>query len=319
MLAKFVAYFITSSNAILTDATESIVNVLASSFAFYSIYLVAQPRDLNHPYGHGKVEFFSVFVEGCLILLAGLLIVFKSVYNMLYPQQINLLISGAIIIAATGIVNYLLGYYLIGQSKKLNSLTLFADGKHLQTDAYSSAGLVAGLLLIYFTGLYYLDSILSVALGCFITFNGYKLIRRSVAGLMDESDFKLVDEVVDILNSNRKNAWIDVHNFRTQRYGADLHIDCHLTLPYYYDLNKVHEEVSHFDKLVNHNASVKTEFFIHADPCLAECCHYCRMTDCPVRSEQNGKILPGHQKTLHAIKNTSHNVSLQCSRLWPAY
>lgn len=289
MLAKFVAYFITSSNAILTDAAESIVNVLASSFAFYSIYLAAQPRDMNHPYGHGKVEFFSVFVEGCLILLAGLLIVVKSVYNILFPQQIGLLISGTIIIAATGFINYLLGYYLIRQSEKFNSLTLFADGKHLQTDAYSSAGLVAGLLLIYFTGLYYLDSILSVALGCYITFNGYKLMRKSVGGLMDESDFKVVKEVVAILNDNRKNAWIDMHNLRTQRYGIDLHIDCHLTLPYYYDLNKVHEEVSQVDKLVNRKGKVRTEFFIHADPCLAECCHYCRMENCPVRSEPKRK------------------------------
>lgn len=289
MLAKFVAYFLTSSNAILTDAAESIVNVLASSFAFYSIYLAAQPRDMNHPYGHGKVEFFSVFVEGCLILLAGVLIVLKSFYNILFPQQIGLLISGTIIIAATGLVNYLLGYYLISRSKKFNSLILFADGKHLQTDAYSSAGLVTGLLLIYFTGLYYLDSILSVALGCYITFNGYKLMRKSVGGLMDESDFNVVKEVIAILNDNRKNAWIDMHNLRTQRYGTDLHIDCHLTLPYYYDLNKVHEEVSQVDNLVNRKGSVKTEFFIHADPCLAECCHYCRMADCPVRSEPKRK------------------------------
>ncbi|MGB4773743.1 MAG: cation diffusion facilitator family transporter [Daejeonella sp.] len=285
MLAKFAAYFITSSNAILTDAAESIVNVLASSFAFYSIYLSAQPRDLNHPYGHGKVEFFSVFIEGCLILLAGILIVFKSAYNLFYPHAIQFLISGAIIIGITGIINLVLGYYLIKESKKLNSLTLFADGKHLQTDAYTSAGLVVGLLLIYFTKISYLDSVLSVFLGLYIIYNGYKLIRRSVSGLMDESDFEVVHEVVAILNAHRKNSWIDVHNLRTQRYGNELHIDCHLTLPYYFDLNQVHEEVSGLDKLVNDDLGFNIEFFIHADPCLPECCHYCRMENCPVRSE----------------------------------
>jgi cation diffusion facilitator family transporter len=285
MLAKFTAYFVTSSNAILTDAAESIVNVLASSFAFYSIYLASQPRDLNHPYGHGKVEFFSAFVEGSLITLAGVIIIFKSGYNLFQPQEIQMLISGTIIIGITGIINYVLGSYLIRQSKILHSLTLFADGKHLHSDAYTSAGLVVGLLLIHFTGISYLDSLLSILLGFYIVYNGYKLIRKSVGGLMDESDFEVVEEVIGILNNNRHDSWIDVHNLRTQRYGTELHIDCHLTLPYYFDLNRVHEEVSGVDKMVNQSARVQTEFFIHADPCLPQCCHYCRMEDCPVRSE----------------------------------
>ena len=289
MLAKFIAYFLTSSNAILTDAAESIVNVLASSFAFYSIYLSAQPRDSNHPYGHGKVEFFSVFVEGSLIFLAGAIISVKSVFNLIYPHQITAILNGALIIGATGIVNFILGYFLIGESTRLKSMTLYADGKHLLTDAYSSAGLVVGLILIYFTGLTYLDSLLSIGLGFYIIFNGYKLVRKSVSGLMDESDTDSINEVITLLNKNRKNSWIDVHNLRAQRYGHELHIDCHVTLPYYFDLNKVHEEVSSVERLTNNEALLQTEFFIHADPCLPECCHYCRMLDCPVRSEPNRK------------------------------
>jgi len=286
MIGKFTAYFITSSNAILTDAAESIVNVLASSFAFYSIYLSAVPKDLNHPYGHGKIEFFSVFVEGFLILLAGVLIIFKSVYNLFYPQEISSLADGSLIIAATGVVNFFLGSYLIREGRKYYSLTLIADGKHLKTDAYSSAALVAGLLLIYFTGIYYLDSLLSIALGLYIIFMGYKLIRKSVGGLMDESDFERIEEIIRILNDNRRDAWIDIHNFRTQRYGSEFHIDCHVTLPYYFDLNHVHEEISKIDTLVNQKEEVRTEFFIHADPCLPQCCHYCRMKNCPVRTDE---------------------------------
>jgi cation diffusion facilitator family transporter len=299
MLAKFTAYFITSSNSILTDAAESIVNILASLFAFYSIYLAARPKDQNHPYGHGKVEFFSVFIEGALIIIAGILISFKSFYNLFFPHEISDLILGTVIIGVSGLINYALGYYLIDQSEKLNSLTLFADGKHLQTDAYTSAGLVLGLILIYTTGLNYLDSILSIVIGFYIVYSGYKLVRKSVSGLMDESDFDTTDEIVAILNEHRKNSWIDVHNLRTQRYGTDIHIDCHLTLPYYFDLNKVHEEVSELDKLVNHKANSTTEFFIHADPCVPQCCHYCKMLDCSVRSEP---------KT-HDIAWTTENVS----------
>lgn len=304
MLAKFVAYFLTNSNAILTDAAESIVNVLASSFAFYSIYLATLPKDKNHPYGHGKVEFFSAFIEGVLIAIAGIIIVFKSGYDLIYPKQITQLFEGAAIIGATGVVNLILGYYLINTGKDHNSITLEADGKHLLTDAITSAGLVAGIVLIKLTGAFLLDSIISILLGLYIIFNGYQLTRRSVGGLMDESNVGLVKSIIDILQKNRKDPWIDVHNLRAQQYGSDLHIDCHITLPYYFDLNRVHQEISDMDKMINGNADRKTELFIHADPCLPACCNYCRMKECPVRQEPfRGEI----EWTIeNATKNQKH-------------
>ncbi|MEE1944094.1 cation diffusion facilitator family transporter [Pedobacter sp. KR3-3] len=285
MLAKFVAYFLTGSNAILTDAAESIVNVLASAFAFYSIYLATLPKDENHPYGHGKVELFSAFVEGILIGLAGIIIIFKSTYDLIYPNEIKQLFDGAIIIGATGVINALVGYYLIKTGKKHNSITLEADGKHLLTDSVSSAGLVVGIILIQLTGFYWLDGVISIGLGLYIVFNGYKLIRKSVGGLMDESNIELVKDIVVILQNNRQDSWIDIHNLRAQQYGADLHIDCHVTLPYYFDLTAVHQEISNIDQLINVSGSHQTELFIHADPCLPACCNYCKMQNCGVRQE----------------------------------
>ncbi|WEK20970.1 MAG: cation diffusion facilitator family transporter [Candidatus Pedobacter colombiensis] len=304
MLAKFVAYFITHSNAILTDAAESIVNVLASSFAFYSIYLATLPKDENHPYGHGKVEFFSAFIEGVLIAIAGLIIVFKSGYDLIYPRPIVQLFEGASIIGVTGVVNLIAGYYLINTGKTHKSITLEADGKHLLTDAITSAGLVVGIILIQLTEIFWLDSVISIVLGLYILYNGYKLTRRSVGGLMDESNVDLVENIIDILQKNRKDPWIDVHNLRAQQYGADLHIDCHITLPYYFDLNRVHKEVSEIDKTINGNADRKTELFIHTDPCLPACCNYCHMKECPVRQEAfRGEI----KWTLeNATKNQKH-------------
>jgi cation diffusion facilitator family transporter len=284
MLAKFTAYFITNSNFVLTDAAESVVNVVASSFAFFSIYLSAQPRDQNHPYGHGKVEYFSVFIEGALILIAGTAIIVKSTYGIFHPNVIHHLIIGAVIIGTTGIINGALGYYMIHKGKSIPSITIEADGHHLLTDMITSGGLVVGLLLIHFTRIALLDSILSILVGVYIVLTGYKLVRKSVGGLMDEADFDIVTNIVKFLGDNRRDAWIDVHNLRAQKYGNELHIDCHLTLPYYFDLNQVHEEVSLVDKMINAHAA-KTELFIHADPCLPECCHYCNMPDCPVRYE----------------------------------
>jgi cation diffusion facilitator family transporter len=162
MIAKFGAYILTASNFVLTDAAESIVNVFASSFAFFSIYLSSQPRDENHPYGHGKVEFFSVFIEGMLIGFAGLAILVKSVYGIFYPNAIHDLLRGALIIGATGIVNGGLGYYMVSKGKSLPSITIEADGRHLLTDMITSAGLVIGLLLIHFTKILLLDSLLSI-------------------------------------------------------------------------------------------------------------------------------------------------------------
>ncbi|WP_394346935.1 cation diffusion facilitator family transporter [Pedobacter metabolipauper] len=285
MLAKFIAYFITHSNAILTDALESIVNVLASGFAFYSIYLATLPKDTNHPYGHGKVEFFSAFLEGTLIGIAGIIIILKSGYDLLYPKPIFQLFEGATIIGATGIVNLIVGYFLIKTGKEHRSLTLEADGKHLLTDAVTSAGLVAGVILIQLTKIYWLDSIVSILLGLYIIYNGYQLTRHSVGGLMDESNTALVNSIIEIMQQNRKDPWIDVHNLRAQQYGADLHIDCHITLPYYFDLNEVHQEISGIDKMINGHTEHKTELFIHADPCLPACCNYCKMKLCPVRQE----------------------------------
>lgn len=284
MVAKFGAYFLTSSTFILTDAVESIVNVLASSFAFFSIYLAAQPRDENHPYGHGKVEFFSVFIEGILILIAGVAIILKATYGIFFPQAVHNLLMGAFIIGITGCINGALGYYMVAKAKALSSITLEADGKHLLTDMVTSGGLVIGLLLIHFTDILLLDSVLSILVGIYILITGYKLVRRSVGGLMDEADFKVVDNVLKILNDRRRDEWIDIHNFRAQQYGHELHIDCHVTLPNYFDLNKVHEEVTMIDKMINDEVT-KTELFIHTDPCLPDCCHYCNMPNCPIRYE----------------------------------
>ncbi|RYG18239.1 MAG: cation diffusion facilitator family transporter, partial [Chitinophagaceae bacterium] len=230
-------------------------------------------------------EFFSAFVEGVLIGIAGIIIILKSGYDLFYPPEITQLYSGAIIIGGTGLINAIVGFYLINTGKKNQSITLEADGKHLLTDAISSGGLVIGIILIQLTQIFWLDSVISIALGSYIIFNGYKLTRRSVGGLMDESNIELVAAIVKILQDNRQYSWIDVHNLRAQQYGSDLHVDCHVTLPYYFDLNTVHQEISSIDKLINVSGAYQTELFIHADPCLPACCNYCKMPNCPVRQE----------------------------------
>lgn len=149
---KFSAWFITHSVAILSDALESIINVVAGAFACYSIYLTGKPKDENHPYGHGKVEFFSIGFEGAMIFIAGCLILFKAGQYFFVPIALEDIGKGIWIIAATAFGNLILGLFLRRSGKQLSSLTISGNAQHIMTDVYSSGGLVAALLLIHFTG-----------------------------------------------------------------------------------------------------------------------------------------------------------------------
>jgi len=284
LLLKLGAYYLTSSTAILTDALESIVNVVASAFALYSIYLSNQPRDQNHPYGHGKVEFLSSGFEGTLILSAGLFILVEAVLSFFEPRTLQNLDWGLAIVAFTTAVNAFLGWQLVQNGQKTDSLALIADGRHLLTDSVSSAVVVVGIGLLWLTGQVWLDSVLSIVLSGVIIYIGFAITRQSVARLMDETDLPTLKRVVTVLNGRKSHNWIDVHNLRVQKYGADLHIDCHLTLPYYWDLEHVHNEVHVFEDALKEASNSEVEIFVHTDPCLKECCHYCRVADCPVRA-----------------------------------
>ncbi|KAA6436963.1 cation transporter [Dyadobacter flavalbus] len=280
---KFFAYYLTSSNAILSDALESIINVIASGFAFYSIYLSSQPKDRNHPYGHGKIEFFSAGFEGALIMIASLFIILEAVKRLMDPAPIQNLAQGSGFILFTILVNTAIGYKLLTEGKKANSLALVADGRHLMTDSISSLVLIVSVGLILLTGFVWIDSVASLLFGMFLAYNGFKLVSKSVAGLMDASDEHLLEKVVNTLRSHKNPAWIDVHNLRVQQYGSDLHIDCHLTLPYYWELQKVHETIHDLENILKNSHNGETEVFVHADPCLYQCCYFCRIENCPVR------------------------------------
>ncbi|WP_209330631.1 cation diffusion facilitator family transporter [Lunatimonas salinarum] len=305
MILKFYSYYVTGSTAILTDALESIVNVVASCFAMYSIYLSSLPKDSNHPYGHGKIEFFSAGIEGILIVLAGVFIIYQAIYTLFFPEPLYALPIGMVLVGVSGVINGALGNLLQNKGKSLNSITLTADGKHLTTDAISSFVLILGIAVIYFTDLYFLDSVFSLLFAGYIIYNGYKLVRRSVGGLMDEKDPMALGMVVKVLNRHRKDNWIDIHNMRVQQYGGDSHIDLHLTLPYYFDLVKVHDEVHRVEEVLEENLPGYVEVFVHADPCIPEsCCNYCQINACPVRKFPKSKRIKWDEQNM--AKNQKH-------------
>ena len=283
MLVKFTAYYFTHSNTILTDALEGMVNIVAGSFAVYSLILSSKPKDVDHPYGHGKIEFIAAGFEGVLIMLASLLIIWKSILNFFHPEEIHHLEIGVILIIATGISNYVIGFFLEKKAKQYNSLILEADGKHLQSDGYISFAILIGVLVIWFTGIKILDNVFAITAGLFISYTGLRLIRRSLGGIMDETDAHIITAIVSYLNTHRRDSWIDIHNMREIQYGSALHVDCHVTLPYYYSLEQTHDEIDRIEKLINQSSQFPVEVFIHPDPCIPICCKLCQLADCPVR------------------------------------
>ena len=298
-IVKIAAWFLTGSLAILTDALESIVNVVAGAIGLYSLNVSAKPKDVDHPYGHGKVEFISAAVEGTLVATAGFFIIYKAVENFIYPTAIAKLDYGILLISITAVVNYIAGTICVNTGKKNNSLQLIAGGKHLKTDTYSTVGIVAALILIYFTGLEVIDSIIACIVAIIIIFTGYKIVRTSIAGIMDEADTKLLNDIVALLNKHRPENWIDLHNLRIIKYGSTLHCDCHLTVPWYLNVNEAHAEIETLGALIRNEFGESVELFVHSDGCQEYSCKICSKQNCMVRKH------PFEKKIAWTIQNIS--------------
>jgi cation diffusion facilitator family transporter len=283
LVVKFVAYYLTQSVAVLTDAMESIVNVAAGFIGLYSLYIAAKPRDINHPYGHGKAEFLSAAVEGTLVLSAGALIIYKAVQHLIFPVAITSIDKGIFLVGATALVNLAMGLVGVRFGKRNQSLALIASGRHLISDSYSTFGIIVGLLLILFTKLIWVDSLVAILFGLFIIYTGYRILRRSIAGIMDEADEELLSRMIQLLNLNRRENWVDLHNLRVIKYGSVLHVDCHLTVPWYLNVQEAHAEIEALGALIRKEFGELLELFVHSDGCLYVQCPICIKASCPVR------------------------------------
>ncbi len=306
---KMGAWYLTNSVAILTDALESTVNVTSAFIGLYSLYISAKPKDSDHPYGHGKVEFISAAIEGTLIACAGLLIIYEAIRNLFgTPEPIGQLDYGILLITVTAIINYLVGAIAVKKGGQNNSLALVASGKHLQSDTYSTIGIILGLILLFFTKMVWLDSVVALIFALLIVYTGYKIIRDSLRGIMDEADEELLKKMVDLLEAHRTSEWIDLHNMKIIKYGGTLHLDCHLTVPWYLNVHEAHREIDKLSRLVNENFGETIELFVHTDGCLDFSCEICQKESCAVRK---GEFRRSIGWTVENISNNhKHNASL---------
>ncbi len=283
LVGKFIAYYLTGSAAIFTDAMESIVNVAAGGLSLYCIKLAARPRDDSHPFGHGKIEMISASTEGILIIMAGGIIIYEGIDRLFFPSELSRLDIGIYITAAAGLANYLLGALSIRAGRKHRSEALIAGGKHLQSDTYSTIGLVAGLILVKVTGIVLIDSLMALLFGGVIIYTGITILRKTIATLTDKADVEKLSRTADILNTHRQDDWIDIHNLKILEYGSYSYIECDLTLPWYYTVAQGHRSCESLAEIMQRESGEKITFSVHADSCNERHCHHCLMSDCPYR------------------------------------
>ncbi len=284
---KLITWHITSSLSVFSDAMESITNIFSGFIGLYSLYISSLPKDHNHPYGHGKIEFISTAIEGFFIFIVGIVIFIKTLIhlnkNIMNETFLLRLDYGIFLMLFTAIINYFLGFFACKIGNKNGTLTLVASGKHLQIDTYSTLGIIIGLTLLNITKWIWIDPIISIIFSSLILYTGLKLLRNATAGIMDESDKKLLNKLSFYLNEKRDLHWIDLHHLKIIKYGSALHVDCHLTVPWFFNIKEANKEVQKLTDLTKKKFGNKVELSVHVDACTKHHCIFCFNHSCQFR------------------------------------
>lgn len=263
---KVAAYVLTGSAAILSDAAESVVHVVAVLFATYSLWLSQQPPDPTHHYGHEKIAFFSAGFEGAMIVLAAFYIIFEAVHKWMAGLRLENLGVGILLVAAAAAVNGVLGGYLIWLGGRHQVLVLEANGKHVLTDCWTSVGVVVGLLLAMGTGWLVLDPILAILVALNILWTGGGLIRQAFGGLMDEADPAVHRTILGILERAAANGVQAYHGVRHRRAGNSLWVDLHLLFVRGTPIERAHQVATRIEQEIAAALRMRTIVTTHLEP-----------------------------------------------------
>jgi cation diffusion facilitator family transporter len=277
------AFVLTGSTAIKSDAIESIVNVMASLIALAALWYAARPADDNHPYGHGKIEFFSAVIEGVLVTLAAGFILFESSLALIQGTELRNLGKGLWITVSAGSLNGLLGWYLIRAGRETRSMALEADGKHLVGDFLTTVGILMGLLLVQITGWSLLDPLMGVFVGLLLGRMGFVMLKSSSGALLDEEDRELLETLLQKINEWPVEEIISLHRLRAMRAGSFAHVDVHLIVPEYMDVREAHAHVHRFSERLSEMSGMHGEWHTHFEPCRKRYCSVCPIQSCPIR------------------------------------
>lgn len=245
---KTTAFFLTSSTTALSDAVESVVHIFSVAFVYYGFIISMKPADEKHLYGHERIEFLSVGIEGLVITSAGILIIFESVQHLLYGHTLQNIVWGIILLGTAGFINLALGSYLLKVGRSEDNMIVISNGKHTLTDVWTSFGAVATLLIIQFTGWVLLDAVVGISIGLFIIYEAYKLLRHSVDGIMDRRDPEVDSLIRDELKQHLPEAVTGWHNLRHRTAGKTTWIELHVLFKEGINLKKAHEESTKLER-----------------------------------------------------------------------
>jgi cation diffusion facilitator family transporter len=262
---KYVAYLVTGSVALYSDALESILNVATAVAAFIAVRVSAEPPDANHPYGHQKAEYLSAIAEGVLILLAAMAIFYAAYNGLLRPKPIQTPLKGLLINACASGINAIWYVVLLKAGQKYRSPALIADAKHLWTDVLTSIGVLAGVALVWLTGEQILDPLIAALVAVNILWAGWKLMRSSIGGLMDEVvPEETLAKIRDIISSHAEGA-LEAHDLRTRQAGRAIFIDFHLVVPGNMTVSESHEVCDRIEAALRKEIS-DIMISIHVEP-----------------------------------------------------
>ncbi len=280
---KFFAYEMTGSQAILSDALEGIVNIVAAGSAFVVLMLSNRPADRNHPYGHGKAEYFSAAFEGGLISFAAVLIVISAGHALLAGHTVTKIDSGLVLISVAALCNLGLALYLLRAGRRTQSSALIASAHHSLSDFWTTLATIIGLGLVHMTGIALIDPVIALGMGALLTWTGLKIMRGSLGALLDEEDEGMLEALVSACNKVRLPGIIKVHHVRAMRSGSYHFIDAHVVVPEFWEVHTAHDEVNRFERKLIEAHSHRGEIHFHTDPCRRQHCGQCDLSDCPIR------------------------------------
>lgn len=283
---KLAAYFFTHSTAVLSDALESVVNVVAAASALFVLYYASQPADEEHPYGHGKAEYFSAAFEGGLISFAAIVIAGEAFKALWRHERVGEFDTGLIFMALSGVANLILGVYLKRRGVSEKSETLKASGAHVMSDVWSTVAVLVGLALVKVTGLQWLDPVIAFFVSIQLGFQGYKIVRAAFSGLLDETDPEVLEGLAKAFARNRNPGVIDIHHVKMIRAGNYHHIDAHLVIPDFWSVKEAHEKAHQFEMDVITEYHFDGEIAFHLDPCRQKFCEICDVRECPIRTRE---------------------------------
>jgi cation diffusion facilitator family transporter len=267
---KVAAYLLTGSAAFLSDAAESVVNVVVANVALLSLALASRPPDSGHPYGHGKAEYLSGATEGVLVALAGAGVTATGLARLVWPVELQALESGLVLVSVAAGANFLTARHLMRVARQTQSLALEADARHLMADVLTSGAAIAGVGMVWATGATWLDGVVGAGVGLHIVGMGAGVLREAVEGLMDRALPEAEEaRIREVLASHRQGV-VDYHGLRTRRVGPQRFIDLHLVLHRTITVGEAHQLCDHLEEHVRRELP-GADITIHVEPCEPGC------------------------------------------------